>query len=181
MNRIYKIENGVVVPDGTTVYEIIGPIQSKKAGLPIIEEESLAYGELDPEEKSNVHVHPIITHLTWVVSGKLTVGMKDKRSDKMYFIDVAPNETVLTEPGTFFQLINNGSEICKVLYIVAPAFIFEIDDAGTILYNDQIVLDFDWDELERRNWTIPELNDLDLIRKQREESLRRLNAKSNSK
>lgn len=173
MNRIYKIENGVVVPDGTMVYEIIGPVQSQAARLPIIEEQSLAYGELDPGEKSAVHVHPIISHLTWVISGTLTVGMKDKRSTEMYYIEVAPMQTVLTEPGTFFQLLNNGDQICKVLYMVSPAFIFEVV-GGNILYNDQIVLDFGWDELAKRNWKIPELDDLDKIKKMREESLNRL-------
>lgn len=174
MNRIYKIENGIIVPDGTEVFEIIGPVQSAKAGLPIVEEQSLAYGKLDPGEKSSVHVHPIISHLTWVVSGKLTVGMKDTASKEMYFMEVAPRETVLTQPGTFFQLLNNGTEVCEVLYLVAPAFIFEVAPDGTILYNDQIVLDFGWDELARRGWTIPELADLEKIRRERDASMQRL-------
>jgi mannose-6-phosphate isomerase-like protein (cupin superfamily) len=177
MNRIYKIENGVVVPDGTTVYEIIGPVQSSNEGLPIIEEHSLAQGVLDPNEKSSVHVHPIISHLTWVISGELTVGMKDKNSEDMYFITVKPNETVLTEPGTFFQLLNNGKDICKVLYIVAPAFIYEVDENGNVLYNDQIVLNMTWEELRKNNWTIPELNNLDEIKKSRIQSLNRLKEK----
>lgn len=177
MNRIYKIDKGVVVPDGTMVYEIIGPVQSSGAGLPIIEEQSLAFGVLDPTEKSSVHVHPIISHLTWVISGKLTVGMKDKRSSEMYFIDVAPMETVLTEPGTFFQLLNNGDEVCKVLYMVSPAFIFEVDSEGNVVYNDQIVLNFGWEELAKRNWKIPELDDLEKIRVMREESMKRLQSR----
>lgn len=177
MNRIYKIENGVVVPDGTTVYEIIGPVQSKIAGLPIISEESLAYGELDPGERSHVHVHPIITHLTWVVSGTLTVGMKDAASKEMYYIEVKERQTVLTQPGTFFQLINNSDQQCQVLYIVAPAFIFEVTEQGEILYNDQIVLELSWDELKARNWEIPELKDLEKIKAERLASLERLSKK----
>lgn len=174
MDRIYRIEQGVVVPDGTTVYEIIGPIQSKLAHLPIIEAESLAYGELDPGEKSHVHVHPIITHLTWVVSGTLTVGMKDVANPDMYYLEVNERETVLTEPGTFFQLLNNSGKQCQVLYIVAPAFIYEVDQEGKVLYNDQIVLDLSWDELKQQHWEIPELKDLDKIKAEREASLRRL-------
>lgn len=60
MNRIFKIEKEAVVPDGTPAYEIIGPAQSKAAGLPIVEEQRLALGVLDPQEKSNVYVHPVI-------------------------------------------------------------------------------------------------------------------------
>ncbi len=174
MNKIYKITTGVVVPDGTTVYEIIGPVKSKKEGLPIIESESLAFGKLDPGEKSHVHVHPIITHLTWVVSGTLTVGMKDSSSPDMYFLTVQANETVLTEPETFFQLINNSAEPCTVLYIVAPAFIFEVDNKGKVLYNDQIVLDDTWDDLKKKNWIIPELQDMEKIREARKASIKRL-------
>lgn len=174
MNKIYRIENGVVVPDGTTVYEIIGPVQSSLAKLPIIEEESLAFGELDPGERSHVHVHPIITHLTWVVSGTLTVGMKDKDSSEMYFIEVKEKETVLTQPGTFFQLLNNSDKICQVLYIVAPAFIFEVNEKGEVLYNDQIVLDLSWEQLKAQNWEIPELKDIEKIKVAREASLERL-------
>ncbi|NML39689.1 cupin domain-containing protein [Chitinophaga sp. G-6-1-13] len=177
MNKIYRIENGVVVPDGTTVYEIIGPIQSKLARLPIIDAESLAYGELDPGEKSHVHVHPIITHLTWVVSGTLTVGMKDAASNDMYYIEVKERETVLTQPGTFFQLINNSDKQCQVLYIVAPAFIFEVNEQGEVLYNDQIVLDLSWDQLRQQHWQIPELQDIAKITAAREASLQRLKQK----
>lgn len=174
MNRIYRIENGVIVPDGTEVFEIIGPVQSRNARLPIIDAESLAYGELDPGEQSRVHVHPIITHLTWVVSGTLTVGMKDSRSTDVYFIEVKERETVLTEPGTLFQLLNKSSKICQVLYIVAPAFIFEVDQDGQVLYNDQIVLDRSWEDLRNQNWRIPELDDLESITRGREASLKRL-------
>ena len=174
MNNIYKIEKGIVVPDGTTVFEIIGVSQSKTEGLPITKEQSLAYGKLAPGEKSKVHVHPVISHLTWVISGQLTVGMKDKKSSEMYFIEVAPRETVLTEPETFFQLINNSDQVCEVLYMVAPAFIFEVNEQGEILYNDQIVLNLGWKELAERNWQIPELEDIETIRKMRDESLKRI-------
>lgn len=174
MNRIYRIEKGIVVPDGTEVFEIIGPVQSSKTGLPIVEEQSLAFGKLDPGEKSSVHVHPIISHLTWVVSGTLTVGMKDPASKEMYYINVRPRETLLTQPGTYFQLLNNSSDVVEILYIVSPAFIYEVADDGTVLYNDQIVLDMDWEQLALCNWTIPELADMHKIRRAREKSMRRL-------
>lgn len=178
MNKIFRIEKGVQVPDGTMVYEIIGPAKSSMEKIPITEEHSLALGILDPNEKSAIHIHPIISHLTWVISGKLTVGMKDKYSDKMYFIDVLPNETVLTEPCTFFQLINNTDEECRVLYIVSPAFIFEVDETGKILYNDQIILNKTWEQLEHDNYKITELDDMEQIKKSRKESLLRLELKS---
>ena len=49
---------------------------------------------------------------------------------------------------------------------------------GKILYNDQIILNKTWEELEHDNWKITELDDMEQIKKSREESLLRLEHKS---
>jgi mannose-6-phosphate isomerase-like protein (cupin superfamily) len=171
MNRIYKINQGLQVPDHTWVYEIVGPEQSHEDGLPITEEQSLACGILSPGEKSSVHIHPIVSHLTFVLSGMLTVQMKDRSNPDPYRITLGPEETVLTEPLTFFQLINDSDTPCKVLYMVAPAFVFLQDAKQNVLYNDAIVLKHNWDELAKMNWKIPELDDIEGIRKRRQAAL----------
>ena len=34
-----------------------------------------------------------------------------------------------------------------MLYIVTPAFVFETDAGGKVVYNDALVLDHEWDDL----------------------------------
>jgi len=173
--RIYKIENGVEVPDGTMVFPIIGPRQQQLANIPVYDELSLAYGELELGEKSSVHVHPVCSHLTYVLSGELQVKMKDSKNSEAYTLNVNTNEAVLTKPGTFFQLINRGEVTCRVTYYCSPGFVFELDEGGNVIYNDAIVLPYTWDELKERDWHIPELDNLELVKKKRQESIDRMN------
>ena len=172
--QIYKIGNGIKVPDGTKVFPIIDPRQQQMANIPISDELSLAYGELDLGVKSSIHVHPICTHLTYVLSGELRVKMKDQESEDVYTLNLNANEAVLTKPGSFFQLINKGQEICRVLYQCAPGFVFELDANGNPVYNDAIVLPHSWEDLKELNWKIPGLDDVDTIRRKREEALKRM-------
>lgn len=178
-DRLYKIEDGVEVPDKTMVFPIIDPEQQRKAGLEIFETMSLAMGELEKNEKSSIHVHPIIAHVTWVLSGKLQVKMKDHENDEAYTLDIEPNQAVLTKPGTFFQLINRGVDTCKILYQCAPAFVFDMDANGNVLYNDAIVLEnYTWERLSEMKWNIPELKeDIESIKKRREETILRMQSK----
>jgi mannose-6-phosphate isomerase-like protein (cupin superfamily) len=178
-DRVYKIENGVEVPDKTMVFPIIDPEQQRQSGLEIFEPMSLAMGELEKGEVSSIHVHPIIAHVTWVLSGKLQVKMKDHEHQEAYTLDVDTNQAVLTKPGTFFQLINRGSDTCKILYQCAPAFVFDMDENGTVFYNDAIVLEnYTWEKLQQLNWDIPELKeDIESIKKRRLETIEKMQQK----
>lgn len=113
----------------------------------MVGELSLALGEIPPNTVSKIHIHPVVSQLTWVVSGELTIKMKDPSDNAPYILDLKAEESVFTEAGTFFQLINNSSESCRVLYVVSPAFLFEINKDGVVSYNDAIVLDEGWDTL----------------------------------
>ena len=178
-DRVYTIEDGVEVPDKTMVFPILDPEQQRKAGLEIFEPLSLAMGELEKGETSSIHVHPIIAHLTWVLSGQLQVKMKDQEHDEAYTIDVDTNQAVLTKAGTFFQLINRGVDTCKILYQCAPAFVFDMDQNGTVFYNDAIVLEnYTWEKLKQMKWDIPELKeDIEKIKKRRQEAIQRMQSK----
>lgn len=178
-DRVYKIEDGVEVPDKTMVFPILGPRQQQLAGLEIVNQMSLAMGELEKKETSSIHVHPIVAHLTWVLSGSLRVKMKDPNNDEEYYLDVDPMQAVYTAPGTFFQLINRGVDTCKVLYQVAPSFVFDMTPEGEVRYNDAIVLhDYTWEKLKKMNWNIPELDiDLEEIKRNRQEAINRMNTK----
>jgi len=180
MNLKFEADKGIIVPDGTKVCEIIGPISSLKFNF-LLEEQSLAKGILEPDQQSFIHVHPIISHLTYVLSGQLTVKMKDKVSDEMYEIVVDEGQTVLTQPETLFQLLNNSEKKCEVLYIVSPGFIYEVEN-DEVLYNDQIVLENKtWEKLKEESWEIPALQDLEIINENRKKSLERLKNKLNNK
>jgi mannose-6-phosphate isomerase-like protein (cupin superfamily) len=178
MDYVFRPNDSIVVPDGTALQEILGPRTLETIGKPIITEVSTALGTLPANVKSSIHVHPIVLHLTYVLSGQLTVAMKDPQSKSYYTIDLLPGETVVTRPCTLFQLINKTVAPCQALYIVAPAFVYETDETGKILYNDQIVLEGKtWSDLEKQNWIVPELKDIDAIRQNRNEALKRLGAK----
>jgi hypothetical protein len=174
MKHVFKVGDAVVVPDGTSVYPIIGPRQLFEDKLPMFAGMSLAMGELPPHTVSEIHIHPIVDHLTWVVQGELTVRMKGPEDENDYQFEVATEQLALTKAQTFFQLINNTDRTVTTLYGVAPAFVFELDDDGNILYNDQIVPGLSWKELRERDWKIPEMSDIEEIRKLRLEALKRL-------
>jgi len=174
MKHLFQILHGIVVPDGSTVHEIVSPRQLNREGLRVNDGVSAALGDLPAGTRSSVHVHPIVWHFSWVVEGTLTVMMKDLESPDPYRLTVAANHGVLAEPGSFFQLINDGTSSCQVMYIVGPAFVFETADDGNVVYNDAIVLPHTWEELREQNWEPPECGKLEDIRIAREESLRRL-------
>ena len=172
---LYKIQKGIIVPDGTKVFPIVDPGLQRLSNTKITEELSFAYGEIDPGVKSNIHVHPICTQITFVLSGELEVCMKDKDCEDMYSLNLKDSESILTNPGSFFQLINNGQEVCKLLYQCAPGFVLELDGDGNSVYNDAVVLPYSWNELKEMSWNIPELEDIEDIRKSRFEAIKRLN------
>lgn len=174
MNRIFCVRDGIAVPDGTVVHSVIDPGQLQRDGLLMMEELSVALGALPSGTKSRIHVHPIVHHLTWVLSGKLTLKMKDTEASSPYMLDLAERQAAITEPGTFFQLINRSNAACQALYIVSPAFVLEIDDRGEVRYNDAVVLDATWGELAQLKWKIPELVDLQFTKKKRNEAIKRL-------
>jgi mannose-6-phosphate isomerase-like protein (cupin superfamily) len=178
MKYTFRPGDSIVVPDGTALQEILGPRTTHELGKALVPEVSTALGTLPANVKSSIHVHPIVVHLTYVLSGQLTVAMKDPENTDYYTIDLLPGETVLTRPCTLFQLINKTVAPCQALYIVAPCFVYETDASGTILYNDQIVLEGkSWSDLRQQKWVIPELADIDAIRAKRDESLKRLSSR----
>jgi mannose-6-phosphate isomerase-like protein (cupin superfamily) len=149
MNHIFRLGEAFLVPDGTLVREVLaGPHDVNL---------SVAAGEIPPHTQSKIHLHPCVTQVTWVLSGALTVRMKvASASDSDFTLRLAPDESVVSRPGTFFQLINDGDALCRVLYIVQPAFLFVVDPTGRVVYNDAIVLDEDWSTLAANGWPQPD-------------------------
>ena len=153
MNRVFSITAPFRVPDGTWVSPFLNAKDSQ-SDLPfdLLDGFSLAAGMIDPNSCSAIHVMPFVTQVTFVRSGNLAVRMKGPDDTQPYILRLAAGQAVLTEPGVFFQLINEGAERCEVLYIVSPAYVFEMSAEGAVLYDDAVVLDEGWEDLAVAGW-----------------------------
>ena len=151
MEQVFKITTPFLVPDGTLVSPFLNPRDSA-SGLPfeLLSGFSIAAGLIDPNSCSKIHVMPFVTQVTFVRKGLLTVRMKGSTDGGAYSLCVKADEAVLTERGTFFQLVNEQREPCETLYIVSPPYVFEKTDR--VVYDDSVVLDEDWEGLESADW-----------------------------
>ena len=174
MNRIFSAGEGFPVPDGTIVHSVLDPAALSRSTGEWMEDISIAVGHIAPHTTSKIHLHAVVNQVTWVLSGELTVKMKDPRADVPYTLDVSGEQAVITRPGTFFQLVNRSDADCRVLYIVTPAFVFETDAGGKVVYNDALVLDHEWDDLAAMGWTLPDLAEIETIHAARREAQERL-------
>jgi hypothetical protein len=160
MNRVFTIEHGITVPDGTVVYPFLNPMDST-SGLPwdLIEGFSIAAGDIAPHSKSKIVVSPLVTQATFVLRGALDIHLKDPESPAPYVLNLVAEQAAIACPGTFFQLINGTDAPCRVLYIVSPPYVFEIDRPdGPPRYDDAVVFDEDWQALADQNWQPPGLH-----------------------
>lgn len=175
MNKIFKASGFFNVPDGTKVAslfnstDVSGNIAGPKEGI------SVAIGEIDPGTKSKIHVHPLVSQVTFVLDGAISIYMKDSTASEKYKLELKKDEAVMTEEGTFFQLINESDEICRVMYIVTPEFLFETADKK-VVYNDAVVLEEDWEELAHLDWKAPELLNCNITAEARQKALERITA-----
>jgi len=172
MKKVFTVGSGFEVPDGTYVHSILDPLVMCGAAEAPQENLSLALGVIPPSTDSRIHLHPLVSQVTWVVEGNLAVKMKEPSIDKPYLLELQQHEAVLTKAGTFFQLINRGSVPCQTLYVVTPAFIFVTDKNGQVIYNDAIVFGESWEELAGNGWPIPESDDLESRLAQRNLAIR---------
>lgn len=175
--RVFSIGHSIRSPDGTVVYPFLNP-KDVTSGLPwnLIDGFSLAAGDIQAGTHSKIHVMPVVTQVTYVVSGHLCARMRDQASGPPYTVSVSPGQAILTKPGDFLQLINIESYDCHVLYLVSPAYLFDVDPAGVIRYDDSIVLEEDWDELQRTGWAPPALAGLPTAKERRRQAYERLAA-----
>jgi len=168
VRRIFSVGKGVQVPDGTKVFPLLNCLDSQ-SGLPgnLLEDFSLALGEIGPSHHSRSHIMPLVAQVTFVLRGELEVWMKDPDGTGPYSLRVTAEQAVLTRPGTFLQFRNPTHAPCRVLYIVSPAYVFLMKE-GKLIYDDSVVLEEDWQELEKMNWKPAKLGSLDSIRKDRQ-------------
>jgi hypothetical protein len=115
---------------------------------------------------------PLVTQVTFVLGGRLEVWMKDPDGTGPYSLQITAEQAVLTRPGTFLQFRNHTDDPCRVLYIVSPAYVFLMEE-GKVIYDDSVVLEEGWEELEKINWKPAKLRSLDSIRKDRHAAIER--------
>jgi len=152
MKRIFEIEEPFPVPDGTLVSPFLNA-KDTKSGLPfdLLDGVSVAAGIIEPQSRSKIHIMLFVTQVTFVRRGKLEVWMKSEDDVEPYALPLKEDQAALTRPGTFFQLVNNDAEPCQVLYIVSPAYVFEVLN-GAVLYDDATVLEENWEDLRVAGW-----------------------------
>ncbi|MES2121448.1 MAG: hypothetical protein V4492_01570 [Chlamydiota bacterium] len=172
-SRVFSIHHWIEVPDGTFVAPFFNP-KDCTSDLPwdLTEDLSIAAGEIHKE--SSIQTMPLVTQITFVLSGSLEVIIKEFEDSSPKILRAEANEAVLMKPGSLFQLKTGGQEPCKVLYIVSPAYLFEMDQMGSVTYDDAFIVRESWEQLAEQQWKPAGLPFLESLRVAREESYLRL-------
>src|SRR5215470_15233110 len=125
MQNVFHVTHGFMVPDETVVYPFLNS-KDAKSEIPsdVSDLTSLAVGLVAPFTSSKIHVHPIVTLITWVIQGQLTIEMKDIDNPKRYKVELGPEQAALITPRTLLQHINRTNMVCRVLYIVSPTYVY---------------------------------------------------------
>ena len=152
LSRVFRPGAFVPAPDGTEVDPFLNPADDAGAGpLPTLPEGlGVAAGRIRAGVTSAIHAHPVVTQVTHVVSGRLTVRMRDPDDAEPHELVAEAGAAVVTEPGVAMQLANDADEDVHVLYITSPAYL-AVRDEGRTIYDDAILLD---------GWSVP-LSDAD--------------------
>ena len=96
MNRVFEPQGFFTVPDGTDVSPFLNATDIKQADVPrgVLGDMSIAAGRVRPGLCSAVHIHPVVTQVTYVVSGRLTVRMKEDGANEFYDLALKPGQAV---------------------------------------------------------------------------------------
>lgn len=154
MRKVFEQKKPFRVPDGTLVSPFLNAKDSE-SGLPfdLLDEFSVASGIIGPLVESKIQVLPFVTQVTYVLEGELTAIMREPGENSTYEVSCQVDQAIITKPGTFLQLINRSySTLCRVLYIISPAYVFEKDANDEVIFDDSIALDEDWETLAKQGW-----------------------------
>lgn len=152
MKRLLRTGGFFRVPDGTWVAPLFNPLDTLSALPGCLDAGfSVAVGRIGSRCRSAIHLMPHVAQLTLVLEGSLRVRMKGPHDSRPYTLRLGRWQAVLTRPGTFVQLANDGARACRVLYIVSPSYVFEWR-ARRLHYDDAVAVPGDWAALARRGW-----------------------------
>jgi quercetin dioxygenase-like cupin family protein len=152
--RIFEPGDFLGVADGTEVSAFLNPSDNTAAvpPLPADADVSMAAGRINPGVTSLIHFHPVVTQITYVVSGTLAVTLKPPSEPDATRLIMASGQAFVAEPETFIQLANPSLETVHVLYIVSPAYVYVADENGHTIYDDAVCVSSTWEELARSGW-----------------------------
>ncbi|MGI9328079.1 MAG: hypothetical protein ACR2PZ_22855 [Pseudomonadales bacterium] len=200
MNRIFECLNPNTtnegfcrVPDQTLVNAFLNP-NDATSGLPpgLFDGLAIAAGQIDPNVRGNIAVHPFIYQVTLLLEGELRIHMKDPLEEgDPYVVHLCTPASLggegftaaaaLTRPGTFFQLDNSDADSpARVLYISSPSYVYEPGPGAHSppRYDDAVQLGNSWDALAKQNWNPTELHSPMNSFSAREAALQRLAQRS---
>lgn len=130
MPHVFQATNGLRVEDTTHVFPFLNSNDVHSGLAPgLLDDFSLAIGEIEPRSRSKIHVHPLVTWVTMVLDGRLDVRLRDESTPDPETVRLAQHQATLVRPGGFIQLINDSVFLCRTLYVVAPAYAFDVDAA----------------------------------------------------
>jgi mannose-6-phosphate isomerase-like protein (cupin superfamily) len=181
MNRVFEARGFITVPDGTEVSAFLNATDSAQPDVPwgVLGEMSIAAGRIAPRQHSWVHVHWLVTVVTYVVAGQLRVRMKSVAAEP-YDCRLLQGQAVVVEPGTLFQLRNDTDDRVEVLYIVSPTYVFEMQ-GDTVAYDEATLVASSWEELAASGYDLTRLEPARReARARRDEAKRRLEQRKNS-
>lgn len=152
MKTVFVAANHVEVPDGTLVSAFLNPFDNAGGAAPATGATgvSLAEGRLLPGVRSAVHVLPLVTQITYVLEGRVTVAMQDRPDDTPYQLELRAGQAATTRPGELLQLRNPADSPARVLYVCTPAYVYEVTDAGEVAYDDALTLGSSWESARGR-------------------------------
>ena len=140
LKGLFRPGGFVPAPDGTEIDPFLNPADARTAGVPGMPDGfSVAAGRIGPGVTSAIHVHPVVTQVTYVVAGELTVRTRESEGAGPRECAVGPGEALVAEPGMPIQFANRTDTAVHVLYVTSPAYVTSGDDG----YDDAVLLD-DW-------------------------------------
>jgi mannose-6-phosphate isomerase-like protein (cupin superfamily) len=145
MEQILRAAAYAKVADGTEVAELLNATRGPAIGSNL----SIATGRLAAGVCSAVHFHPLVTQITYVQTGRLSLWMREPNAAKPYQVTAEPGNAAVTQPGTLLQLRNDSQVPTSVLYLVTPGYLRELDAAGQVLFDDAVIAGPSWDSLAR--------------------------------
>lgn len=181
MKRIFSIPPPFKVPDGTWVSPFLNA-KDAMSDVPfaLLDGFSMAAGRIDPHSRSQIHQMPLVVQVTYVCQGALQVVMHEPGGGEQYEQALGKGQAVFTAPGTLFQLVNKSPHPCEVLYIVGPAYVFDMED-NSVLYDDALLLGEDWPSAMRKRPVAMESSALRMRAQQRAYALQRIETKKSER
>jgi hypothetical protein len=174
MDRVFAAQGYVTVPDGTDVCAFLNATDlTQDVPWGALGDLSIAAGRIGAGRESWVHMHPVVTVVTYLIQGRLTIRMKEPEAEGYYELSLTSRQAAVAEPGTLVQLRNQEDVDAEVLYIASPSYVFEVE-GDRVLYDDAVLVAESWEDVAVNYDRAAALLAGSDVKRRRMESLRRL-------